>query len=111
MARRSRSGPAERVAGQDLRDLHDLFLIQDHAVGRLQHRLQVGMQVVDGRAGGVVLARDEIIDHAGLQRPGTEQRHQRHDVAEAIGLQTADQSFMPRDSSWNTAVVLQLLSS
>ena len=29
-------GAAERVAGEHLRDLHDLFLVQDHAVGRAQ---------------------------------------------------------------------------
>ena len=61
-------GAAERVAGQHLRDLHHLLLVQDHAVGRLQDRLQVGMQVVDRPAGRAVLARDEVVDHAGLQR-------------------------------------------
>ena len=83
----------ERVAGQHLRNLHDLLLVQDHAVGGLQDGLEVGMQVVDRRAGAVMFASDEVIHHAGLQRPGTEQRHQRDDVFEAIGLQAADQVF------------------
>ena len=84
-------GAAERVAGEHLRDLHDLFLVEDHAVGRLEHRLQVRVQIVDGRAARVVLARDEVLDHARLQRAGPEQRDQRDDVAEAVGLQPPDQ--------------------
>ena len=80
-------GAAERVAGQHLRDLHHLFLVQDHAVGRREHRLQVGMQVVDRPVGPAVLAVDEVVDHARLQRAGTEQRDQRDDVLEAVGLQ------------------------
>ena len=43
------------------------------------------------RAVAAVLAVDEVIDHARLQRAGTEQRHQRDDVLEAVGLQAPDQ--------------------
>ncbi len=32
-------GFAERVAGQDLRDLHHLLLVDDHAIGLFQDRL------------------------------------------------------------------------
>jgi hypothetical protein len=42
-------GAAERVAGQHLRDLHHLLLVQDDAVGRLQHRLEARVRVVIGR--------------------------------------------------------------
>ena len=84
-------GAAERVAGQHLRDLHDLLLVQDHAVGRLQDRLQVRVQVVDGAAGAAVLAVDEVLHHARLQRARAEQRHQRDDVLEAVRLQPLDQ--------------------
>jgi len=38
-----------------------------------------------------VLARDEIVDHARLQRAGAEQRDQRDDVLEGVGLQLLDQ--------------------
>jgi hypothetical protein len=44
-------GAAQRVAGQHLRDLHHLLLIEDHAVGRFEHRLQARMQVAHGGAG------------------------------------------------------------
>ena len=39
---------------------------------------------------GAALARDEIIDHARLQRTGAEQRDQRNDVLEACLLYTSD---------------------
>ena len=84
-------GAAESVAGEDLRDLHHLFLVQDDPVGLGQHRLQVRVQVVDRPAGRLVLAGDEVIDHARFQRPRAEQRHQRDDVLEAVRLQAADQ--------------------
>ncbi len=58
-----------------------------------------------------VLARDEVVDHARLQRARAEQRHQRDDVVEAVRLQLADQLLHAADSSWNTAVVSALLSS
>ncbi len=84
-------GAAERVARQHLRDLHDLLLVQDDPVGRLQGRFQARMQIVDLLAGLVVLALDEVIDHARLQRSGPEQRHQGHDVLEAVRPQAPDQ--------------------
>ena len=39
-------GFAERIAGQDLGDLHHLFLVDDDAEGLLQHRLQQRMHIV-----------------------------------------------------------------
>ena len=38
-----------------------------------------------------VLTIDEVLDHAGLQRPGPEQGHQRDDVFETVGAQIFDQ--------------------
>src|SRR6266853_1964846 len=84
-------GAAERIARQHLRDLHHLLLVKDHAVGGLEDRLEARMQVIDRAVAPAVLAVDEIIHHAGLQRTGPEQRHQRHDVLEAIRLQAADE--------------------
>ncbi len=76
-------GAAERVAREHLRDLHDLLLVQDHAVGREQDGLQVRVQVVDAAADAAVLAVDEVVDHARLQRARPEQRDERDDVFEA----------------------------
>jgi len=59
------------------------------------------VQIVDRRAVAAVLAIDEIIHHARLQRTGAEQRHQRDDVLEAVRCRRRTRSFMPRDSSWN----------
>ncbi len=39
-------GLAERIAGQDLRDLHHLFLIDDDAERLLQDRLDLRMDIV-----------------------------------------------------------------
>src|SRR6185436_13789340 len=38
-------GLAERIAGEDLRGLHHLFLIDDDAIGLFQDRLKLGMDV------------------------------------------------------------------
>jgi hypothetical protein len=38
-------GTAQRVAGQHLRDLHHLLLVQDDAVGVLEDRFQPGVRV------------------------------------------------------------------
>ena len=91
IARLQHVGTAERVTSQHLRDLHHLFLVQDHAVGRLQDGFEVRVRVLDFHA--AVLAIDEVVDHAGLQRPRAEQRDQRDDVFEVVRLQAVDQVF------------------
>jgi hypothetical protein len=83
-------GTAQRVASQHLCNLHHLLLIQDNAVGRFQNRLEVRMGIFDA---GTVLARDEVVHHAGLQRARAKQCHQGHDVLEGIRLQAPDQVF------------------
>ena len=85
---------AEGVAGHDLGDLHHLFLIQDDAVGRRQYRLEAFVLVIGVRVrqlGAAVLAVDEVVHHAGLQRPRTEQGHQCDQVFQAVGLELLDQ--------------------
>jgi len=54
---------------------------------------------------GAMLDVDVVVDHARLEGAGPEQCDQRDDVVEAVRLQLLISSFMPRDSSWNTAVV------
>ncbi len=88
-------GPAQQVrapqgvARQHLGDLHDLFLVEDDAVGGLENGRQVGVGV--GNLGPAVLAVDEVVHHAGLQGTGAEQGHQGGDVVEAVRLQLFDQ--------------------
>ncbi|MNG81900.1 hypothetical protein D3C79_405670 [compost metagenome] len=58
---------AQRIPGQHLGNLHNLFLIQDNAVGRLQHRLERLMLPLDIRVGNffaAVLTVDKVIYHA-----------------------------------------------
>ena len=84
----------KRIARQHLCDLHHLLLIQNDAVGGLQNRFQPLVLVLGvgiGQRFTPVLAIDEVLYHAGLQRPGSEQGHQRDDVLETIGTQIFDQ--------------------
>ena len=39
-------GTAQRISGQQLRNLHYLFLIQNHAVGIFQQRFQVRVKII-----------------------------------------------------------------
>ena len=84
-------GSTERVTGQHLGNLHDLLLVENDTVGRSQYRLQGRVGILD--AGTAVLAIDEIVDHARLQRARSKQRHQRNNILEAVGLQAPDQVF------------------
>ena len=82
-------GAAQGVAGQDLGDLHHLFLVEDDAVGGLEDGLQVRVGIGHRRL--AVLAGDEVVHHAGLQGPGAEQGHQGGHVLEGVGAQLLDQ--------------------
>ena len=86
--------PPKRIARQHLCNLHHLLLIQNDAVGGLQNGFQPFMLVLRvgiGQRLAPVLTIDEVLDHAGLQRPGSEQGHQRDDVLETVGTQIFDQ--------------------
>ena len=75
-------GLAQRVAGQAIGDLHHLFLVDDDAVGLFEDLLQL-RQVVDDRL-AAVLAVDEVVDHAALNRAGAVERVQRGQVFDAV---------------------------
>ncbi len=84
-------GASERVAGQHLGDLHHLLLIENHAVRRFENMREIWMQILHGRP--PLLAVDEIVHHARLQRSRAEKRHQGDDIGESIRLQAANQIF------------------
>ena len=73
-------GFAERVAGQELRRLHHLLLVDDDAEGLAQDRLELGMDVV--RLLHAVLARAIGRDIRHRTRPV--ERDQRDDVLETV---------------------------
>ena len=77
-------GLAQRVAGDAIGDLHHLLLVDDDAVGLLEEFLQLGQIVDDGFA--AVLAIDEVVDHAALNRAGAIERVQRGEIFDAAGL-------------------------
>ena len=84
-------GTTEGVAPNGLRNLHDLLLVDDHAVGRFESRLEVRMEEVNGLL--PFFAQDEIVDHARTQWTGTIQREDRDDVLKAIWLKLFQELF------------------
>ena len=73
---------AHGIAGQIAHDLHDLLLIDHAAVGHVQDRLELGMQIFDRL--GLLLAGDEARN--GLHRAGAIERYGGDDVLKAGGL-------------------------
>ncbi|MNB77967.1 hypothetical protein D3C75_246620 [compost metagenome] len=87
---------AKGVTGEFLGDLHDLFLVQDDAIGRFQYRLQAFVLPLNIRIGDLfppVLTVDKVVHHPRLQRARTEQGHQGDHIFEAVRLQTFNQIF------------------
>ena len=74
-------GLAERIARQDLRDLHHLFLIDDDAERLAQHRLELGMDVVGLFLAELARAIGRDIGH----RARPVERDQRDNVLETVG--------------------------
>ena len=71
-------GIAERVARQDLRGLHDLFLVNEDPVGLGQDTFELGVRILDGFA--AVLAATEQRDV--VHRARAVERDERDNVAE-----------------------------
>src|SRR5216683_5196200 len=74
----------ERKTGQAVGDLHDLFLIQNHANGLFENFLQLGQIVRDFLFS--VLPVDEVVDHAALDRTGAVQGIESGEIFETCGL-------------------------
>ena len=77
-------GFTQGVSGEAVGDLHHLFLIHDHAQRLLQNLLQFRQFVFDFLA--AVLAVDEIVDHAALNRAGTVERVQGGEIFDGVRL-------------------------
>ena len=75
-------------------DLHDLLLIDHDAVGVLEHRLEVRMRI--HHLAPAVLALGVLRVHPGVERSGTVERHERHQVFEPVGFEQLDQAPHPR---------------
>ena len=76
-------GAAQRIARQDLGDLHHLLLVDHDAVGLFQDALERRMQVV----GLLLTILDADIGRDVVHRAGPIERHQRDQVLEAVGLE------------------------
>ena len=82
---------SQRISRQLLGNLHDLFLVQDDAVGGLENILEFFMGIGDRRAS--MLAVDVIADHPRFQRTRTKQGDQGHDFVKAVRYKPANQVF------------------
>ena len=71
-------GTAERVAGDDLRGLHDLLLINHHAVGLAADFLEEFVRVGDGAR---LLLAAHVVGNP-LHRAGAVERDERHDLVD-----------------------------
>ena len=78
---------AQRVVGDDLGDLHDLFLVDNDAVGVFQAAFQGGVRIDDLYL--AVLALDEFIHHAGSQGAWAVEGKHGDDVFKAGGAEHA----------------------
>ena len=86
-------GGAQRVAADQLRDLHHLFLIHDHTVGRRQTGLERLMEVVNLLQ--TLLAQNEVVHHARAQRARSIERQHGDDVFKTVGRQLLEQLLHP----------------
>ncbi len=82
-------GFAQGVAGDEAGDLHDLFLVEDHAVGGGEDGLQIREHVGHGLAAMPALHIGRA--HARAQGAGTEEGVERDEIVEAVGAQLAQQ--------------------
>ena len=89
-----RVGLAHREPGHHHRGLHDLLLVDDDAVGVLEHRLEVGVRVGDLLAAVLALRVLGVLPHR--QQAGPVQGDARHQVLEPIRLEQLDQVLHAR---------------
>src|SRR6185369_8374339 len=81
-------GAAEGIAGQGTGNLHDLFLVDDDAVGILENRLQFG-KVIDNLF-PAMLAFDEVLHHAGVERARTVEGNRSDNILETGRFQVTE---------------------
>jgi hypothetical protein len=86
-------GAAERVAGELLRDLHHLLLVDDDAVGRLQELVDERVEREDRRL--PVFPLHEVVVHPRAHRSRPVEGDGGDDVLEAVGLEAAEEALHP----------------
>ena len=87
-------GLPQSEAAHDRSDLHDLFLIKDHAESIAQNRFQHRMLVY--ALSRAMATADKVLDHAAVQRTRTVQRHQGNQVVKPFRPELLDQVGHPR---------------
>ena len=81
--------PSQGIASQVADDLHDLLLVHDTAIGRLQDRFQLGTAV--GNRGSIVLSPDIFGNK--VHWPRTVQRNSRNDVLQVLRPELLHEAF------------------
>ncbi len=82
---------SQGVTRQLLRNLHNLFLIDDNAVGFFENRFKFRQQIFNLLP--TVLTGDEIVDHSALNGAGTIESHESNNVLKTTRLET-DQKIL-----------------
>ena len=77
----------KRVAGHDIGNAHQLLLINNDTVGRLEHAFEIRMRVCDRL--NAPLASDVDVVHAGVERSGAYQSVGCDEVVETVGGELA----------------------
>ena len=95
-------GVGQGEPGQLDGDAHDLLLVDDDPPRLLEDGLELGELV--GRPLGVVLAVDEFVGHAALERPGPVEGVQGDEVPEDLGPESPQEVLHPRALELEDAV-------
>ena len=78
-------GSAQRITADQLRNLHHLFLIHDHTVGRCQAALERLMEIVDLLQ--ALLTQNKVVHHPRTQRARPVERQHSNNVFKTVGRQ------------------------
>src|SRR5215204_2612877 len=78
-------GLAQGVAAEPLRELHDLLLVDEDAVGVLEDLLHLRHEVLDRLL--AVVAVDEVVHHAAVERAGAVEGVEGREVFEGLGAE------------------------
>ena len=81
----------EREAAQDLSGLHDLFLVDEDAVGFFEDAFEEGVRIFCGAF--PVFCFDELIDHTGAHGAWSEEGDGSDDVFEATRFEVDEEFF------------------
>ena len=93
---------AHGIARQIANDLHNLFLVDDTAIGRSQNMLQLRTFICDG---GLIILSFQITRNE-IHRSRTIERNSRNDILQVFGPQLLHEAFHSRTLQLEDAIAL-----